>query len=349
MSIHAKLLRAAGLTVLAALLFACASSPLPYQPKNAESFRETQREDKVIFADRKELAEFESEPDPIYLLGEGDHLALSVWGRSEFESKIVIGPDGRISVPLIGTLRMAQLTRDEASASIARALRQFYKTPIVSLNIEQYMSNRVTVLGRVGNPGVLNFDKVPTILEAMARAGALPVLDKQATLTRCSIFRGRDKVIWVDLQLLLSHRDPAYNIRLKPNDLVYIPDSNDTAVYVMGSVPKPGSYRLTPDMTLLDALSQAGGPTEDAAPQEIAVYRPSRKAVLRAPLASLMTADKKVNFALEEGDIVYVPRSGLADAGYLLKQLLPGLSLITFGLSTATTAAAISANRAAAK
>ena len=325
------------LLAIASLLSACAWSPATYEATNPEVFHERDRSEKVIFADREGLAEFESEADPVYLLGEGDRLAVSVWGRSEFESKLVIGPDGRISLPLTGTLRLAQLSRDEAAESIARALRKYYKAPVVSLNVEQYMSNRITVLGRVQNPGVLNFDKVPTILEVLARAGALPVIDKQATLTRCAIFRGRDKVIWVDLQRLLSRSDPSYNIRLKPNDLVYIPDSNDTSVYVLGAVPRPGAYRLTPDMALLDALAQAGGPNEDAAPQEIAVYRPSRKAVLRAPMASLMTADRSVNFALEEGDIVYVPKSTLAEAGYVMRQLLPGLSVITFGISTATT------------
>jgi polysaccharide export outer membrane protein len=327
--------------VLASVLSACAWSPEKYEATNPEVFHERDRSEKVVFADRTGLAEFESEADPVYLLGEGDRLALSVWGRTEFESKPVIGPDGRISMPLVGTLRMAQLSRDEAAESIARALRKYYKAPVVSLSVEQYVSNRITVLGRVQNPGVLNFDKVPTILEVLARAGALPVIDKQATLTRCAIFRGRDKVIWVNLQLLLSRSDPSYNIRLKPNDLVYIPDSNDTSVYVMGAVPRPGAYRLTPDMALLDALAQAGGPNEDAQPQEIAVYRPSRKAVLRAPMSSLMTADQSVNFALEEGDIVYVPKSTLAEAGYVMRQLLPGLSVISFGISTAASVSAL--------
>lgn len=341
MNLYSTLFRPAVMAAFAALallLGACSSigDPVAYKAKNSEVFKETERSDKVSFADRRLLAEFESEVDPVYLLGEGDHLSLSVWDRREYEAKHVVGPDGRISIPLAGSLRVSQLSRDEAAEVIARALRQYYTAPVVHLSVEQYMSNRITVLGRVQNPGAINFDKVPTILEVLARAGALPVMDKQATLTRCAIFRGRDKVIWVDLKELLSHSDPAYNIRLKQNDLIYIPDSNDTSVYVMGAVARPGAYRLTPDMSLLDALSQAGGANEDAAAQQIAVYRPSRKAVLRAPLGALMTGDKKANFALEEGDIVYVPKSGLAEAGYVLRQLLPGLSFMSFGVTTAT-------------
>jgi polysaccharide export outer membrane protein len=140
-------------------------------------------------------------------------------------------------------------------------------------------------------------------------------------------------VIWVDLKYLLTRSDPSYNIRLKPNDLVYIPDSNDTSVYVLGAVHRPGAYRLTPDMSVLDALAQAGGPNEDAAPQEMVIYRAGRNALENIPLKSLTTADRKVNFALEEGDTIYVPKSGIANVGYVLRQLLPGLSFMTFGAS----------------
>jgi polysaccharide export outer membrane protein len=169
----------------------------------------------------------------------------------------------------------------------------------------------------------------------LARAGSLPVLDKQATLTRCAVFRGREKIIWVDLKRLLNRGDLAYNIRLKPNDLVYIPDSFDTLVYVMGAVEKPGAYRLTPDMSLMDALAQAGGPNQDANEGEIALYRPGQEATEKLSLASLMTADRKVNYALEEGDVVYVQKRGIAEVGYVLRQLLPGLSYMTFGWAAA--------------
>jgi len=322
-----------GLLVLALAAAGCAHQGVPTDPQNTAAFQPAQRTDTVSYIDRAALAELDASVDPVYLLGEGDHLSVQVMGRPEMSARHVMGPDGRISMPLVGTLRLATLTREEATATVQTALQRYFARPAVALSVEQYSANRVTVLGRVQNPGVINFDKVPTILEVLARAGALPVLDKQATLTRCAIFRGRDKVIWIDLKHLLARSDPAYNIRLKPNDIVYIPDSGDTSVYVMGAVPRPGAYRLTPDMSLLDALAQAGGPNEDAAVEEIAVYRPGKQALERAPLKSLLTADRRVNFALEEGDIVFVPKSGMAEVGYVLRQLAPGLGFMTFGLA----------------
>jgi len=321
-----------GLTILA-LVGGCAHAPVPVEPTHTTAFQPAKRTDVVSFADRAALAELDAAVDPVYMLGAGDHLSVQVLGRPEMSARHVIGPDGRISMPLIGTLRVAELTREEATVNVQTALQRYFKRPAVALSVEQYSANRVTVLGRVQNPGVLNFDKVPTILEVLARAGGLPVLDKQATLTRCAIFRGRDAVIWIDLKHLLARSDPAYNVRLKPNDIVYIPDSGDTSVYVMGAVPRPGAYRLTPDMSLLDALAQAGGPNEDAAAQEIAIYRPSKQAIEQVPLKSLLNSDRRVNFALEEGDIVYVPKSTMAEVGYVLRQLAPGLGFLSFGFA----------------
>ena len=320
-------------TGLLALLAGCAGYQIPNQPKNIDVFQKAEKSDRVSFLDKDALAAFEAESDPVYRLGEGDKLTLSVWNRAELSGKHTVGPDGIITVPLVGPMRVATMTREEAAGQIGDSLVRYYTAPLVTLGIDEYHANRVTILGRVLTPGVLQFDKPPMLLDALARAGSLPVLDKQATLTRCAIFRGREKIIWVDLKRLLNRGDLAYNIRLKPNDLIYIPDSFDTMMYVMGAVQKPGAYRLTPDMSVMDALAQSGGPNEDANEDEIAIYRPGREAVQRIPLKSLITADRKVNFALEEGDVIYVQKNGIAEVGYFLRQLLPGLSFMTFGLS----------------
>lgn len=319
--------------LLTLALAACATPQTPGQARNTQAFQAAVKSEPAAFPDREALASFEAEADPVYRLGEGDKLTLTVWGRPELSGKHTVGPDGYITVPLLGPERLSTLTREAAAHQVGQRLRQYYKRPNISISIDEYHANRITVLGRVLTPGALTFDKPPMLLDALARAGSLPVLDKQATLTRCAIFRGREKIIWVDLKRLLNRGELAYNIRLKPNDLIYIPDSFDTLVYVMGAVQKPGAYRLTPDMTVMDALAQAGGPNEDAQPEELMLYRPGKEATERFNWNALMTAERKVNFALEEGDVLFVPKRGIAEAGYIMRQLLPGLSFMTFGLS----------------
>jgi polysaccharide biosynthesis/export protein len=317
------------------LLIGCASNEVPNTPRNTAVFQKAMKSDTQEFLDKDALAEFENGADTVYHLGEGDKITLNIWNRPELSGEHTLGPDGRITVPLIGSMKLATMTSEEASGKISASLRRYYTKPIVDIGVNEYKANRITLLGRVLTPGVLQFDSPPMLLDALARGGSLPVLDKQATLTRCAIFRGREKIIWVDLKRLLNRGDLAYNIRLKPNDVIYIPDSFDTMTYVLGAVQKPGAYRLTPDMSVLDALAQAGGPNEDGVTEEIAIYRPSKQAVEKFDMASLLTANRNVNFALEEGDIVYVPKKGIANVGYVLKQLLPGLSFMTFAQSMA--------------
>ena len=163
---------------------------------------------------------------------------VQVWNRPELSEKDVVGPDGQITVPLAGALKISAMTREEAAGDIKARLNNFYGQPIISLGIEPYQSNRVTVLGRVLTQGILQFDRLPVLLEVLARAGSMPVLDKQAPLTCAAVFRGREKIIWVDLKRLLNRGDMDYNICLKPNDLAYVPYSSDTMVYVMGAVTK---------------------------------------------------------------------------------------------------------------
>jgi polysaccharide export outer membrane protein len=81
----------------------------------------------------------------------------------------------------------------------------------------------------------------------------------------------------------------------------------------------------------MDALTTAGGPNEDAQPRDIGIYRPARQAVERVALQDLMDGRRRVNFALEEGDVIFVPKSGMAEFGYVSRQIAAGLSFITLG------------------
>ncbi len=281
---------------------------------------------------KEDLALLNGPVDPVYRLGSGDTLRLSVFGRPEVSGQFLIGPDGVVTIPLLGNLMLNDSTREEAQQRISQQLRGYFTRPFVTLAVDDYGSNQVTVLGRVQNAGRQKFPAPPTLAEVLANAGAMPILDKQATLTRCAIIRGREKLIWVDLKALLNG-DLAYNIVMKRGDIVFIPDSSETAVYVLGAVPKPGSYRLTPHMSVLDALAQAGGPDENAKPEAIGIYRAGARQVETISFNDLIAPQRAVNFGLEDGDVVFVPRSGVADLGYFLRQITPAVSVLTFGLT----------------
>lgn len=311
--------RTAWLLVVSAAVVACFGCRSTTTAPDLEFKPPVER--KVSFASPQALAAFDAPAESIYRLGKGDEIDVHVWNRPELSGKHTIGPDGRISMPVAGVVEVDTLPRSEAAARIEHALGDFYEHVDVNVSVDNYVANRILLLGRVENPGIVRFETQPTLLEALARGGTLPVLDKQATLTRCAIFRGRDRILWIDLQKLLAEGELGWNIRLQPNDLIYIPDSDDTLVYVLGEVHRPGAYRLTPAMTVMDALSQAGGPTVDAFKRTIYVVRPNADEKRVISLDDILNPNPDINFALEEGDVIYVPRNGLAKVGYALEKL----------------------------
>ena len=260
-----------------------------------------------------------------YTLGEGDEITVDVWGHPELSGKHVVGPDGKITVPVVGVMPVAALSREDAQQSIATALAKFYSDLAVTIRVDRYTSYRVFILGRVSPPGALQFDSQPTLLDVVTRAGGLPIggvgADK-AGLGRCAVIR-KDQMIWVDLKALVSQGNLSLNIHLSRNDLVYMPDAGDQLVYVLGEVQHPGAFRLTPDMSFLDAFTQAGGLNEDAAPDKIEVVRSTTGTHRELTFKQLIDVPTGNNVALEEGDIIYVPKRGLAKFGYVLQKASP--------------------------
>jgi len=288
---------------------------------------------KIKVTPPKALSRFQttfSDIEESYQLGASDRITIEVWGYTELSGAHIIGPDGKITLPLVGPVRLANLSREQAARTVTKKFGQFYTNLAVTVRVDQYASNRVLVLGRVVRPGEIQFGMTaPTLLEAISKAGGF---DKASGLqgeaqslpfTRCAVFRGRDKIVWLELEPLLTGKDLSLNLKLKRNDVVYIPDIEEKLVYVLGEVHSPGAFRLTNNMSFLEALARAGGPTRDAAPGRINVIRPSENINQEIGLSDLIEPNKKVNVALAEGDIIYVPTNTIAKINYAVRFLTP--------------------------
>jgi polysaccharide export outer membrane protein len=261
-----------------------------------------------------------------YLLGPGDVVEVQVWDQPELSGQHLVGPSGRLSLPLVGEIKVEGKTRAECNAIVQERLSNFYKDPLVNFRIVEYHNNRVYVLGRVSEPGVINFRGRANLLEALSMSGAIPVIDASSQLTKCAIIRGKSQVIWVDLQELLYNANMSLNLRLANNDVVFIPDSGDALIYVMGEVGTPGAYRVTTEMSFLDALMLAGGITEDGIKTGVSLIRANpdgEPIVLKVDMTNFEKGDFQYNVRLRENDIIYVRRRGLAHFNWVLRQINP--------------------------
>ncbi|MEK7991879.1 MAG: polysaccharide biosynthesis/export family protein [Thiotrichaceae bacterium] len=321
------------LTLIIISLAACAPSPVIIPDNFKPSSQTIQPESsspEVLSAFQEEFFADDTEVSG-YFIGAGDELSVEVWGYPELSGKHVVGPDGVITLPLIGSFEITDLTREQAARAVRQKLTDSYYADLsVTVRVNEYASNRILMLGRVHKPGSIKFGMTaPTLLEAIALAGGTTIPSKlllpgeTLPFTRCAIFRGRDKIVWLDLEPLLMGQNLNLNLKLKRNDIVYIPELRERLVYVLGAVNKPGAFPLTANTSFLEMLAKAGGPSRDAAPSKINIIRPSEKINTAIDLDDLLSGDNKVNLSLQENDIIYVPTNILAKVNYAFGFLNP--------------------------
>jgi polysaccharide export outer membrane protein len=269
--------------------------------------------------------------DEEYLLGGGDEIIVSVAGRPELSGAHVVGPDGRITLPVVGTVNIGEKSRDDAAKAIDAAISKDYSGEISStVQVTKYGSNHILLLGSIEKPGIITFDQPPTLLEAVTRAGLVYNADKSTQMARkCVIYRGDDKVMNVNLSERFDSKQALNNIRLRRNDIVYFPEDQASLVSVLGEVTHPGPVRLAGNSTLTTLLAGAGGITEKAGNPLIQVITPSTGRVQKIKFNDLLQPPAGSDIALHDGDIIYVPRSGIAKTGFFFQQISPIIGIGT--------------------
>jgi len=280
----------------------------------------------------RELESTQPKDGDQYQLGSGDEITLTVIGRPELSGLHTIGPDGRITLPIAGSVAVGGMSRDDASDVIVKSLGKYYETPAATITVTKYGSNRILLLGDIEHPGPQYFDGSPTLLEAVTRGGALLSADKNKRMPSvCFIYRGTNQIGEIHLKEVAQSGD----IRLRRNDTIYIPGDNERLISVLGEVKTPGPVVLKEDSTLATLLADAVGITEQAGNPEIHIFNPNKGTVAYVHFKDLIRPKGK-EVTLVPGDIVYVPRSGIARFGYVLQQLAPMAQIATVGVLLGT-------------
>jgi polysaccharide export outer membrane protein len=284
------------------------------------------------------LRAFEPPANEPYELGPGDEISLDFGGRTELNSKRIVGPDGRITLPLAGSIELADKTRDQAAAAILAALGPYYQNLSVTVGVEKYTSNRVLLLGAVEHPGVITFDSPPTLLEVITRGGVLGsggdssaggTSKLPAIPERCAIYRGNNKVMWVDLKALLNSGSAMADLRLRRDDVVYVPSQQDRYVSVLGQVQHPGAIQLESSSTLTKLIAQAGGITDAAGNNpQIRIISPATGTTRIIPFRQLLQPGP-IDLTLKPGDVIFIPQSGFNKFSYVLDKVSPLVSIFT--------------------
>jgi polysaccharide biosynthesis/export protein len=267
------------------------------------------------------LRRFQPAAEEEYTLGAGDEISVQFPGRPELATRSVIGPDGRITLPLAGTIVVANLTRAAAGEKITSTMSKYFDNIAATVEVMRYGSNHVTLLGNVNKPGTIEFSQTPTLLEVLSRGGVETGRDGSLP-DQCVIYRG-DQVFWVDLHELLMSGSPLADLRLRRDDLIFVPGVTKT-VTVIGQVPRPGQIPLRHDSTLTSILGEAGGITDFAGNNpNIQIVHRSKGTTQYVRLKDLLQQPDGLDVSLHPGDVIFIPRGGVYKWGFVLQQISP--------------------------
>jgi len=234
-----------------------------------------------------------------YILGPEDQIVVRVFHADEFSDKpIQVGSDGSIQLPFLGDVKAAGLTVRQLERNIAGDLSRYLRHPQVTISVSDYRSQPVSMLGAFNTPGVQQVKGAKTLLQMIALAGGLRAdAGNQATIVRQKQWgmipipnahfddSGNVSVAVINLKELLSAKDSAKDITIRPNDTVSVPRSS--LIYVIGEVIRAGGFPLqeADSLSVMQALALAGGMTRTAAPKHARILRsepgrPDRKEIV---------------------------------------------------------------------
>jgi polysaccharide biosynthesis/export protein len=243
------------------------------------------------------------------VIARGDLLHVTVLRESDLDKKVRVSDAGDISLPLIGSVHVAGLTPTKAAASIADKYLsgQFLRHPDVSVFIEEYATQSVSVLGQVMKPGAINISTARSLIDVLAMAGGLTEsADRHIAVERAGSSQEQAEVF-------LSNRpEDAFNanILIYPGDKILVPKAG--IVYVLGDVGRPGGYVMQNDsrMTVLQAIALAAGVNRTASEKQARlVHNENGQTKERILPLKDMERGQAPDELLEANDIIYIPFS----------------------------------------
>lgn len=237
-----------------------------------------------------------------YILGEGDVFTVSVYEQPDLETTVRISGDGKITLPLIGQVAAGDISIKQLAARIEALLADGYiVNPQVNIFMKEFRGRKVTILGEVKSSGVYEIKGYTTLLELISRTGGLTTdAANQAFIHRGGAEKFDKAAITIDLRGLMEEGRAAQNIPIVDGDNIYIPRKE--RFYLSGEVESPGAYNYEDDLTVIKALTMAGGATDKAAPNRIKIIRnpDGQEHIIK---------DVRMDMRVQPNDVIVVPES----------------------------------------
>ena len=275
-----------------------------------------------------------------YVLGPNDVIQIKVVDNEGLGKTVTVSPDGFITYPFLGDLRVDGLSTAQLDAQMTSLLaRDFLIDPEVVIEVVTPRSKKVYIMGAVKQPGYHELQEDERLLNTLLNAGGPTSFNAEVRILRLpkQELDGEAAIdslvpIITDLNALFAAGDQNQNILLQDGDVVMVTSKLEKPTemvsgsgesfalegtqrfFVVGSVAKPGIYTYQKDDTVLDAILRAGGFTEFALRNGTKVIRESenKTKTFRIKMKDVMeNGDMEGNIPIMPGDMIIVPENFL--------------------------------------
>ena len=247
-------------------------------------------------------AQVNAQPQRLEVLGPGDTVTVQVFGEPE-STPIYVAEDGTINAPYVGKVPVGGISPVEAANRLASALKNggYFRDPHVTVMVTQSRSQLVSIIGEISGPGRYPITPRTSLIELLAQAGGLKEDASDIGYVVRTDEYGQTSRHPVNLNVEKESASAPSNFALLGGDSLIVPRAERFSIE--GEVASPGSYKVEPGMTILQAIARAGGVNERGSERRVRVKRVDK------PSGKVQTLSVKLNDAVKADDIIVVKES----------------------------------------
>ena len=156
-----------------------------------------------------------------FVLGAADVIRVNVWKNNDLSQTVTVGPDGFVSLPLLGDVHVAGLTANQLAQDLSGKLATYVVSPQVTISVVEIRSRQVYVLGQVGKPGGYPLITPISVLQLIAQAGGLSTYANRKEIVILRESKGNTERIRFNYVSAING-DDKQNIMLQPGDTVVV-------------------------------------------------------------------------------------------------------------------------------
>ena len=268
-----------------------------------------------------------------YVLSSSDIISINLTDTDDVDGSYTIDPNGDIDLPFIGKININNLDVNQAQNLLLTVLGKYYKNPSLQVEILEYNSSKIYILGAVRNQLTINLDQKPIrLIDAAIQADYNPNAQDKLLGSK-GLLRRNNNVYKINLNNIFQSKDARENFYLKKNDVIFV-DSNSDSIQIFGEVTKPGIYFPNNDFSLTELLSVSGLNKLTANAKKIYVIREDYNQFLKINIFQLDVSNPislvlGKRFKLQPKDIIYIPSTKLVKWNRVISLLTPQTGLFT--------------------